>query len=758
MTTQSTFWELLAENKKVEIPMLQRDYAQGRRDSRTKQIRDNFVKALCEVFNVDVQESLILDFIYGASQSGKLVLLDGQQRLTTLFLLHWYVALRSANLANAIKQLSRFKYETRTSSKDFCTALLKWDITAIPEGNSISACIEDAHWFRQAWNLDPTVKSMIVMLDSIQAALKDKTINASSWQRLTDLKQKTISFHFLNMEEFHLTDELYIKMNARGKSLSDFENFKAWLEKYVEIKGGTYPDFKGKDWKHRIDKEWTDLFWKNRGEACDVDGPFLEFFKSIGLFSFACKTPRSSDKLGAEDTDSIRRFNENEYVSVAEYDKWDCFDKDTLHRTFNLLEYFSETPDANSFLPLFTTSRKYTDRVVAYSYYLFASETSACGNSGDFAAWLRITSNLARNTAIDDPDSFVRAIQSLNRLWDRVKHEQPTGARWVLRAFASFAQTDITFFSEHQRKEEIQKAKLIMEDPGWGGLFAEVEPHPYFSGQIGFLINYSFHNSKYEPNLFKEYADKASALFKPGILNHQEQLLERALLTKGNYLIKIGANLSFCESKAGALRVLEENWRKVFRDETRSVFLKELLDDIAIASIEESLQKIIQDAQGIEEWRQLIVNCPKAISECSNRQIRFDSTEEVYLLDKIRKSGDYAELRTLYLQSVLEGELAAGKLSPFTESKYYWDKGREAAPAAHIRNAEITLRITYVRSQYHLALSGNKGAEVPPSIKARVLSDSFFVQGPGGILNKSVPKENIKETLNQTILLIRGMP
>jgi uncharacterized protein with ParB-like and HNH nuclease domain len=46
--------------------------------------------------------------------------IDGQQRLTTLFLLHWYIGVRLGN--EEIKKLS-FSYKTRVSARDFCAGL-----------------------------------------------------------------------------------------------------------------------------------------------------------------------------------------------------------------------------------------------------------------------------------------------------------------------------------------------------------------------------------------------------------------------------------------------------------------------------------------------------------------------------------------------------------------------------------------------------------------------------------------------------------
>ncbi len=79
----------------VEIPVLQRDYAQGRNSRQS--VRSEFLDKLIECLNmesIDVNSILVLDFIYGYSDEDKeirkFIPLDGQQRLTTLFLLHFY--------------------------------------------------------------------------------------------------------------------------------------------------------------------------------------------------------------------------------------------------------------------------------------------------------------------------------------------------------------------------------------------------------------------------------------------------------------------------------------------------------------------------------------------------------------------------------------------------------------------------------------------------------------------------------------------
>ncbi len=75
-----TFYELIRE-KRVEIPIIQRDYAQGRKDNR--EICRNFLKAIRE--SVENESAVNLDFVYGNVKGGVFYPLDGQQRLTTLF-------------------------------------------------------------------------------------------------------------------------------------------------------------------------------------------------------------------------------------------------------------------------------------------------------------------------------------------------------------------------------------------------------------------------------------------------------------------------------------------------------------------------------------------------------------------------------------------------------------------------------------------------------------------------------------------------
>jgi uncharacterized protein with ParB-like and HNH nuclease domain len=81
-----SFFQLFIENNyNIEIPIIQRDYAQGRKS--TFEVRELFLQALFDYLEENIPNR-DLDFVYGSTeQEGeieKFIPLDGQQRFTTL--------------------------------------------------------------------------------------------------------------------------------------------------------------------------------------------------------------------------------------------------------------------------------------------------------------------------------------------------------------------------------------------------------------------------------------------------------------------------------------------------------------------------------------------------------------------------------------------------------------------------------------------------------------------------------------------------
>ena len=294
-------------DKNVRIPQLQRDYVQG--SDKAKEIRDLFICDLVETLSADTpeakQKTLHLDFIYGSTyeeapasglhphwKEGELhfdipnsdvneptkvfLPLDGQQRLTSLWLLHWMLCPETEADA-AKKLLSHFSYATRSSSRRFCAALVAHigdgELKQQLKTNKAKSALMEASWFLPAWQKDPTVNSMIEMLVAIGTRLGEAD-TAPLWKRL---QEGAITFTVIEIQsnEFRLTDELYIKMNNRGRMLTDWECYKAKAIEclgevvFKEENAGLWESLQANEqektpadyFSFRVDGRWQDFFW-----------------------------------------------------------------------------------------------------------------------------------------------------------------------------------------------------------------------------------------------------------------------------------------------------------------------------------------------------------------------------------------------------------------------------------------------------------------------------------------------------------------
>ena len=282
-STEWTFWRFLKESE-IEIPIIQRDYAQGRAGK--EELRKSFLRDLTDALGTN--KRMKLDFVYGTNENGVLIPIDGQQRLTTLWLLHWYVAYRAQKLDKpTIERLRKFSYRTRLSSRQFCEKLAGFSELP-PDDLDVASHIRNQVWFRRAWRNDPTIQSMLRM---ISGTLEDKSdgidgvVNsqqsADYWNKLTS-SDCPIVFYHLNLYGISHSDDLYIKMNARGKPLTSFENFKADIAGYIEKYKNRSPEW-GKLYDLceglpiRVDTKWMQLFWANKSPVNTVDEAYFAF-------------------------------------------------------------------------------------------------------------------------------------------------------------------------------------------------------------------------------------------------------------------------------------------------------------------------------------------------------------------------------------------------------------------------------------------------------------------------------------------------
>ena len=259
-------------------------------------------------------------------------LIDGQQRLTTLFLLHWLVINRE-NITTDCDFIVRFTYKTRHTTRAFCDFLTHKFKPQFE--HSISYEIKEDPQFILLWENDPTVKGMLVMLDELNNTFYGEHPEMKYWEELPK-----ISFFFADLDELGISDEIYIKMNSRGKPLTRFEHFKAELDSVIS----------NSDFSEKVDTDWTDVFWNiredNGVELPVVDDSFLRYIHFVA--NIIC-LKRNGNEAPADDFEMIREVyvdkNNQELLEKA-LDVWVGIDSESF---FN--EWFtSNQPDSNSFL------------------------------------------------------------------------------------------------------------------------------------------------------------------------------------------------------------------------------------------------------------------------------------------------------------------------------------------------------------------------------------------------------------------------
>lgn len=749
-----TLYQLLqSESWNIEIPIIQRDYAQGRKDKGSMEVRSTFVETLLE--HLQSGENIDLDFIYGSmkeSDQTVFIPLDGQQRLTTLFLLHCYLAHKEDERESFLtifhnNEKSRFTYETRTSSREFCDALVinGFDFENLID-DSISETIKDASWFYLSWEDDPTIQSMLTMLDEIHTQFKD---TENLYLKLLETEEPVITFQFLNLDAFKLTDDLYIKMNARGKQLSPFENFKAKFEQY--IKEITFPStqqyFLEYDntirkvpvheyFSFKIDTDWANLFWKYKNDTTKVfDEQLMNFLKVMATNYVASKNTTSP---------SLKLLSSKAILSFKVYKVLGCLVPEfilDLINTLDLLKNGNDTikiylpgsdyvDEENLFNKVILNNLSYTERIRFYAFYKYLLRN---GDDGGLNEWMRVIFNLSENSIYNEMEEYAIAIGSIDKLLPNSK---------TILQYLSTSKESISGFLNLQVQEERVKACLLLRDTSWYNKIIQLEKHGYFQGQISFLLNFSGIEEYYKgsndcnwntdgddtmlENL-EWYAEKALSIFEDnGLKSFPEFLFERALLSKGDYTLSAKSNDSFLVNIHR-----EVSWKRLIRDDNngRRNCLLALFDDKLFdnSCVEDSLNKIINNST-VNDWRHHFIVMPELLQYLGlYKYFRYKSEVDIQLLKGERLSGPHVEYFSyaFYLKELQPNKFAYAPFSSIT----YKEVSGDYYPWIDISYQSAFVYIMIYRkpmpSQYEIKFRQRNGLDLNTKITAILIQQGF---------------------------------
>lgn len=551
MSNTITLWELL-KRQQVVIPIIQRDYAQGRNGN--EYVRRAFLKEIERCLG-RADSFLTLDFVYGNEEHGRFLPLDGQQRLTTLWLIHWYIAFRSGMLQNdeVRTMLKKFTYETRVSSREFCEALCDKKLAPDQVQGSIAKYIKNETWFYVEWLQDPTISAMLKMIggngnfsdDCIEGVFKDVDFQ-QYWKRLIEDRCIRFELMVIGTEKLPIADDLYIKMNARGKQLTDFENFKADLVRWIQDQTNLSQEEKN-EYAKELDNDWTDIFWNCANEDLQedfdgkIDASYFAFFnrfvlnelclkKEEGEYLSAskfnpkrdeevCNEKREFDKLyGSEEGDTHIVYEGYEvyekYLTESALKKLKTIfqklkDKDIVNK---IKEVFKGIKDVDSgseytFIPRYRSENlsvkleKISQKGRIYFFAVCQYFSSTEFKNDNFERWMRVVKNLTENGAVESIETMVACLRLINDLGCSAEKLE-----WdIYETLKQGKEKEEKSRLNAQYNEEIAKAKKIQENSSCEEKIKEAEQFGFFNGTIRFLylddkgdVDWDSFNTKFE--------------------------------------------------------------------------------------------------------------------------------------------------------------------------------------------------------------------------------------------------------------------
>ena len=521
----------LLSRYRVVIPGIQRHYVQGANNPKAESVRKQFIK---EIFTAieKKQNEFNLHFIYGPINTNgedSFVPVDGQQRLTTLWLIARYAVEKaeSSDRKDLLRLLSRFTYEDRINAKRFCQALTcedsRWNITQDPNPNIL--CQD---WFVDYWKEDETVASMIRMLSTIHEEWNKHQDSITAEDILEAIASK-IRFE-LKIDAFG--DDIYMKMNARGLQLTQWENFKGkFSEDLREDK---------KEWWVKEMEELSNRFFTCSDEQHELpDNAFFALYARI--MAYEARKPGvdcgNSIKQLAAYTHNHNTWSQIELPFVPYSDFSGITNNESIASTVaetcvkmikTVLDNFKEIVPYFGDNKLFDTffhpqNRNELDfTLCCYEYFKkFVNEDVDTNN---FLKALRLMWNILENVdrQYENPDYRVELVKKFTDLGDQTLYSPQIKEKII----------DSNADAPEQAKEEAEKAiQMDRNDQSmpsyWNDAIEKAEECAFFHGSIRFL----YRNSNGETT-WENFATKLSNcknLFTKDGLSRKESTYKKCL-------------------------------------------------------------------------------------------------------------------------------------------------------------------------------------------------------------------------------------
>lgn len=602
------------ENDKIIIPDLQRDYCWGNPISNNSEdsLASSFIDS---ILRLEKSQEITMGLIYGYYDKEltpyHLQLCDGQQRLTTLFLIIGIInrmlpgneyrdLLISDFELNEDDKEPHLLYGIRESSLYFLS-----DLTVhyfLKDSLSVEE-LRKQPWFLKSYDDDPTIASIIRALKTIECKLK----GYKELELLGDFLIHKLKFLFYDMENRQNGEETFVVINTTGEPLTANQNLKPQIMMANTSYCRCSDDSQNEVFDAAHDWEFMETwFWKHRrkNEHDTSTEGMLAFLHCIRILE-------SGDESSWHKNYDIS--NDKFPLSIS---------MDTIWKWFCAYKRMYETDNSRLFTPkvVYPESQSHYTQKELYAILPTMVYCAKYPNTSEnnIQRVYHILCNMARyrnvyrssqNEAINVPGyRMCELIKSL-------PGEDILGLLELPKFDVEEEISKLTFIKTTAVDEEQRRLIEV--------LFAEAEDFSIYDGQIQTLVTWS-------NGCYNRLSELFNAIKELWINVTSRNKLRQALLAYGidGYPMSTGtANLTLCS---------KTEWRKLFEHEGKSIlsFIQSFIKERSLDSI------IKSNIDGDSPYNPLIQNI-EYLDFAQDHKIRVYAQSVIEVMAKTRANGNY---------------------------------------------------------------------------------------------------------------------
>ena len=282
--------EIFSGNWKIVIPDLQRDYCWGLEtfDKGRKaqgELVSQFIQ--CILDGSKNREAMTMGLLYGYEEpKGQIQLCDGQQRLTTLYLLVGvlYRENESPELESLLMtryeqeddQETQLQYAIRESTLYFLSDLVYHYFVRKDSDN-----IETAEWYYREYDQDASIQAIISAVRHIEKIVAYyKKEDSADLKKFADFVINNLKFVYFDMGDRLHGEETFVVINTTGEPLTASENLKPILiGNLQDEKRRQFAD----EWEEREDWFWRHRNKKQEATSDELSSDFYIWYWQLQL-------------------------------------------------------------------------------------------------------------------------------------------------------------------------------------------------------------------------------------------------------------------------------------------------------------------------------------------------------------------------------------------------------------------------------------------------------------------------------------------